>query len=1820
MKTVRKGLKYFLSYLAVAAITAMGVILFTPSNPPASIRPSNPEIETSFITDAITNFTNNENYNITAEINIKQTGEEDIKILLDLNAHIEDSFSKFDTSGTATIILKGEILTIGLALIGSDLFLDIDGNKIHFTTNNIVEAIGFITELIGIKSIELPSFEGFEMSTIATLFNEYQEFDESGEKSVAFNIFGINVTIKLDKDHNITDIIIPSIKQGNVGVDFIASLNQLETNKVTTPDASGYKDGEYISQLLNYLTNLTENNFIEFITSINFSSNLNLFSQSIKLNTQVDLENFQTTITSDTFGDNLALTYSDNMIYTQFGGIKVKSSVQDLTKLFDLYQSVDSSLNNLDIPQINNALETADKYLDMLNVNIDVSSITMKQITEMVALVCSVEVYDNMFAIEIGDVSIYIMTSEDNISQIIISSNKFSITLSDIKTTGAMAPINKSGYIDFNEIYPTLKASVDTIGKLAFSGVLYVKNDIRNTEFNYIAKWQNGAPVIAVSTTFGGKLINITYSNEEFFVSVDQIKVRVQPQDINDIMELLSSAFNFEINLPDINTIKQLCPSDISVDFISEIKPLINGLNISFSNGSLITLICSGEELSNISFIANNFNACLSINTKDVVAPVVDTNQYIDYAVIVEQINKLIDLAQSENLKISGEFSFSTNDTPVLVELNTSINTKTYNSVSLLDITIDATTYSVALYYNDGVFYVEYDGYKVKISTQKIEQLINFITEKLPNYYNYSALLEPLNEYISIIQNPDELINNMPKDLNLQIELIEEYIEKIESISLDYNDNLILTLSAGGQIVVVEIGNNLIIKSADNFIEIERTETFYTLPQNISEYLNADNFIDLLDQIDATINSKTLALNATIEYDTYVIDALINIDFSDTLKINITSNSLGSDLSITYIDGTVYLIFGEVKISCTFDQLDEILDYAQNELFDTLTNMNLDVIDNLLTKITDALENTEELNVYEVYTSLREINFGDIISGSFKDTSFKLFTSQGRITDINIEAGDLNISMAITSGQTQILVPQNCIDWDDLFPTVKALVNTVANLMVSGTGQISTVYNGVTETFTFDYVISFSDNNLIVQISAELYGHSVLVTLQDNIVFVQLDDVKLQATYDDIKELMAYINEKFGTDIVIPDQLIDMAKRLSLDDINVNFIESFSANGNTLTINFDSNTMLQLKNQGGLISEIIFVANDISANLFISQVGGITLPNIDQSIRDTYLRYTQLTKYIDEVARLIEDFKNEEKDQYQFKGQIQIYEAGLDYATDANKAIINNGVPYGQQVYNDALSKVLLELNDFSFELFSPENLLLETLYINISGSGQGALYDEWVKYPQNFEAWYYSDSPNTETGAPGDGHLYLNTNGLKGQMNKLNIQQVFETVKTALPHYLDTSDFQEILDAVLFNDNHDMWVDLKLASSGMDEMGEEGFDVFGLVGQYAPLITRLAMDENGKISLDLDFGAILDNNWGDNIITIEIQFNGEKLQLDVYGLKVGEGIYMNLSGITVDTITSISKTPADPQSYMDFSTLANFLGEIDDTIQTSFNSAEQSYNLALASGSYITIDLNAYNIASCELKLTIQNAEFKMHSDGNFEAVINLTLPGRNVSLFGLIGVQNINEPDDANSNTTNHTVSLYITNQLEGRPMIYVDRTTTYKTGGFLGIGAKNKTAYIKARHDLGNMDVFALIQDICGLTDDILEQFRADVEYIDGPTKIEKVIKDYKYTQNGSNKEYRVDFDLQQLTLVKMMNPYDTSTYPTHFKATTSLKGDKYLLNNLYFDKIRINAKSGSLEAKVNIWGNIAFDQNRYGVAYNFNSMYSLNPESFGNIKYP
>ncbi|MDR0850028.1 MAG: hypothetical protein LBN07_00910 [Christensenellaceae bacterium] len=1820
MKTMRKGLRYFLCYLAMAAVTAVGVILFTPTNAPSNMRPTNPEIETSFITDAITNLTSNENYNINAEINIKQEGSQDIKILLDLNLNARNTFSELDASGTATVVLDGQSLTVGLILIDSDLFLDIDGSKMHFTTNNLMSAVGMITELLGLEPITLPSFDNFDMNMIAAMFEEYQEFEQNGEKSVSFSVFGIDVMLKLDNDYSITEIIIPGIKQGGLSIDLKAELSKLETNQVATPQLASYKDGEYISKLLGCFKNLVKNNFLDFIATVNYGSDINLFSQSIKFNAQVDLKNLQTTVTSNSFGDLLSFTYANEMVYTQFGGIKIKSSVKDLTKLLDLYQSIGSTLGELNIPEINDALSTIDEYLDMLNINIDTGNITLEQITQLIALAYSVDIYDNWFMLEVGSATIHIETSDENISQIIISSDNVSVTLSNIKNTGNLNPVNGSEYLNFNEIYPTLKAAADTANKLTFSGTLYIKNDIRNLEFNYSAKWQNGAPVINLSTVFGGKTINLTYTDSAVYFAIDGIKVYVSsPEDFGGLMRLLSSTFGFEVNLPDINMLTQLYLKDISVQFISEIKPLINGLSILLSDGTRITLNHSGGLLSNISFINGGINACLSINTNNVTFPVIDKNEYINYSIIVEQIGKFIDLARADNLKVSGQFSFNANGTAVAINLITSINIQTYDSVSIVDVIIDGTTYNATLYYSSGVFYVQYGDYKVSVSSGKIEQLLSFVADKLPNYYDYSTLLEPFEEYISLLQNPSTLLDEIPESLSSQIDLFEQYIEKIESITLTNSGNLVLTLNINGQTISVTLGDNIVINAFDSMVSIEQISAFDALPTDNSDYLNADNFIDLLETIEATVSSKTLAFDVAVQYDSYTIEAAIDIDFRDGLKVNITSNSFGSPLNITYINDTIYLVFGEIKISCTLSQLDEILDYAQNELFDTLTNMNLEAIDDLLEQITDTFENTEELTVMEIYNALKAMTFGDIISGAFRDISFELTTSDGKITDINVNTQDAAISAAVASRQPAISAPLNCTNWDDLFPTIKALVNTLANLTVSGTGQISFVYNGSQETFNFDYIISFVDSNLILQLSMQMYGHSIIITLQDGIIFIELDGVKLQATYDDIKELVTYINDKFGTELSIPDQLIDMAKKLSLQDINVSFLQSMTANGSTLTINFDSSTMLQIKNQGGLISEINFVYTDIVATLFISQVGGITIPDIDQASRDGYLRYVELTKYMDEISQLIEDFKNEATDQYQFLGQIGIYEADLNYASETNKARDNYGVSYGASVYDNALSRVLLDIQDLSFELFGPENILLEALHINIAASGRGALYDQWVRYPQTLEAWYYSNPPDPQTSAPGDGHLYLNTNGLKGQMNKSNIREVFETAKFALPHYLDTSGFQEILDAVLFNDNHDMMIDLALASSGMEEMGEEGIDIFGILRNYAPLITSLTMDQTGKISLDLDIGSLLNYQWGENIITIEIQFNGQKLQLDMYGLKVGEGIYMNLTGITVDTIPSIARAPADPGNYMDFSTLANFLGEVDDTIQTSYNASEQSYNMGIASGSYININLNAYNIASCELRLTIQNAEFKLHEDGSFEAMISLTLPGRNVSLFGLIGVQNINEPSNANSNTTNHSVKIYITDRLEGRPMIYVDRTTTYKTGGFLGIGAKNATDYIKARHDPSNMDVFVLIQDICGFTNDIMEQFRADVEYIDGPTKIEKVIKNYTYTQNGSNKEYRVDFDLQQLTLVKMMNPYD-STYYTHFKATTSLKNGKYLLNNLFIDKIRINAKSGSLEAKVDIYGNIAFDQNKYGVAYNFNTMYALNPTSFGNIKYP
>ena len=1745
MKKFLKGLRFVLCYLAITFATATGVVIYTAnsmgnvSNGNTTTNGQLTQIDNNLM-EVVSNMMSLESFNLDSTIALKdKTSANPINLDIDFDINLGTNLSSIDAQGSLNILYNNKPYDIDIKFVDNTFFVSALGKDISFTTDGLMTGISSVLTLLDIEiPLDSSMMENFDVTSLLGFMGEYKEVETETGYNITLEFMGYNISMVCDKEFNLQTVSIPSMAVEGFEIDINAGLTPYtETIEISKPQKA-FLNLDTITSLAPIAGDIINHKFVKADITAAYQD------YYVEFDAKADFAKAPTVFITTPLLKGIDIAYQNETAFISVGNIKLKGTLNDLESILTFFkEDMKANLDSVDptiVSTITNKTQdlstSVTKELENLDLDkildyIDYLSTTKDQIVIAIPNLCD----------------IVISTKDNTITSITATAGDFEIVIDNISFESEDIIFDTKDFIEVEKVLPTAKKFINTLFTKGVSGSLNI-NGI-DEHINYAMRYTTHFET-SFDTTILGKDISLVSDNAKLYAAVDGIKLNINLAEYQTILDYLKDTFGINIEIPQI-TMPEISPeliAGLSLNFIDYIKPITNGIEVSIE-GIIIQVACNENYLRNITVITNGDTISLDITGYgDVEIFDIEKTEYL----VFEDITNYIDNAQAFVKNTDFDYAVYANATIdnniVVGDIKGKVSTNGNATADIYARYNDTVVDFDASLTNDAIV-VSYDGLNVYAKQTAISALENLLVNVIPNYVDINKLLKdnninledmmaqgqnvkvPTIDIASLVIACDTL--SLTKDtLTLSIDLA-----KYDS-AINAYVTLTITALNNGYVVAINVSYN------NNPIYLQfaltQTQAFKTeIPANA---INVEDYLNLVETISNTVDSYNYALDITASAQGYTVDADVIADFTNGINLNLYTESLGSDLNITYADsiGKLLVTFGNLKISGEKQDIADILEFVKGDLNNVLVSYGINALDKFVNNLTKTpAQETQDMSITfeDIKDVLYSITFTNDTITFVKDNILITLTTYNKtIININFVIDDIEVNIGISDNKAAVNTDQTGFTaFADILNNAKALTKSLSSKAIGATANIT--YDGVT--YTGDIKVNYIGDVLVIGVTTDMYGQSIAVTITNNTVYVKVNELMLKAAWAERYDLQFYLNSKFGLKIDI-DKIVEAItdsmssedkKAFELEDINVDFIGRLVATSNGLNMEA-GNTPVSITigkyndSDDNFITSIYTKVEGVTINLNNMVYGADAIvPNINDN---DYKNYEAFTDYFDEVERLINASKDESLNQYTLRGNAKVYKL-------------------------NSTEEISINIPTLQFDATK------NTFVGGISATGAGNLYTDYLSGYDHALSVYYDYN-----------FMYFDYNGMRIKFSKQSNAEFITNLKKAVPHYIGGklgSTITELLDMVRFDTTGNMLFN-PIDTSGITKD----------IGKYVEMLSTLRLNDDNSLTIGIDISSMVPSFAEEILINVMLDAK-DKLSLTINKLKITDELYIDFT-LFVDTIGEFSAVPPTTDangktiSYMDMTSIGKFLGDIDNTIQK-------------------TKDGEAYNInvsGSLNVKLTIIGININEAIPFNAQLTIDPTKQGSIIEAKIYLDMfENL-----LLNGTKDIKTTLYITDRLEGESIMYIHRT-----------GNELKSKYKTS--ELGN-NIIRVLSDITNISEDTLSTIVSmELTYIEGPTKVENVLKEYLYSATGlTNRSYTIGLDLQQLSLLEMMVPY-TNDNPTSIKLNVVNNA----LSSISLTDVTLQPLGG-----INVYASANIDLSNLTQSFDIVSeIESLDPYAFG-----
>ncbi|MEG1582281.1 MAG: hypothetical protein RR334_03935, partial [Clostridia bacterium] len=402
----------------------------------------------------------------------------------------------------------------------------------------------------------------------------------------------------------------------------------------------------------------------------------------------------------------------------------------------------------------------------------------------------------------------------------------------------------------------------------------------------------------------------ITIKNSVLFLETAGVKLQINVNnlisEIPELMKLIGVKFDFEMPNLNIDMLNGMMSGLVST------KNENGGYDIPLDLMGMGTLLFKTDEKSNMKSL-NLTNLELGGVKVNLVTdifenPVVEDttllpNDYTNVTPLLGFVGNISQFKDAESIKINASVDMPSGNIPINVILN--MKTKEVSATAIYN------SNSINLVYAGSILYVKINEYCFSI---KSESIVNLVAELKKTISSDNELGNFIMQMVSVIKEKIALPSTSIKDIISNIDIIENGNNYVINI---LGQEIKVCFENGIMSVITNIQNNEIALSAQ--------KTSENICIDNAKYVPIDEVLDAVPSLLKMVTSKAfsgdislfISGNKTIKANYY-----INLsNFSVKLMVNYA----GKDISITYIDNELYLDILNMKVKCSMQGIQEII-------------------------------------------------------------------------------------------------------------------------------------------------------------------------------------------------------------------------------------------------------------------------------------------------------------------------------------------------------------------------------------------------------------------------------------------------------------------------------------------------------------------------------------------------------------------------------------------------------------------------------------------------------------------------------------------------------------------------------------------------------------------------------------------------------------------------------------------------------------------------------------------------------------------------------
>ena len=699
---------------------------------------------------------------------------------------------------------------------------------------------------------------------------------------------------------------------------YLTSLKLSEYTNEVTLNENNYLSSEEVEVLISYLTNIYDEGK-DKVFSIDLNAALDIEGIKLSLNGQVNLNN---SVASSSF----VVSYKEHEV-------KVNAYVLDDASYLDFeYEglSYGFKVSKTDIDSL--IKEGTSIALDLIDEQ-KAKEINFEEIESIIKKILKTSYEDEVRIEKVNEKFNFIYL--DNVISLSnktfegkVAGNTFVASISELKDASFKpndkiyyAPINGltnvKGYLDYYKEIKEYKG-YSLVGQVSYLDYTF------NVE-SHIDSSLNEKTILTITYLDKDHILYVDYIDERAYITFGGISlsctkdkassyilelISLIPEDKASSLEVKEVVKEFLDNHNDLlksialneNGIKLTGKYDEN-EYVLDLVKVDDGFKFLSSNNKYeVNLILTNEDVSLVRREENYFD-------EDDIDQVISYVKDIYSSVKDMNFSALINVnAKIDDVPCVLETRISTLNNEYKVDLSTKVSLKDGEELVKAIINVNKTSSYLTLYYDNHVYGFKFDTTDFETLIKDYKAIYKDITNKELEFNSSDLDVIPyLNKFLSNSYENDASI-----DLNND-KLTISYKEDVISLS-KVNDNYLLDADIEGYKVNILLDNIDVDFNVDNNVKYVDVD-------------GLDNALSYIDYVKDIINYKGFELVGSASYKGLNLDYRVDIDSKYNVKTNIVLRNPNEriNINIEYFENVVYLEVGNINVSCSKDDLLEVL-------------------------------------------------------------------------------------------------------------------------------------------------------------------------------------------------------------------------------------------------------------------------------------------------------------------------------------------------------------------------------------------------------------------------------------------------------------------------------------------------------------------------------------------------------------------------------------------------------------------------------------------------------------------------------------------------------------------------------------------------------------------------------------------------------------------------------------------------------------------------------------------------------------------------------